>query len=618
MSSRQHDFDVGLDEYQPEKDYLLDSYEGDEFTDGDRPDTECVEDWVRSMSDDEEEEREGGNNENASSDSDDRNLEPEDSETITGQSSSAACFAWDVESLESINHAILETDSRSLGIHSKSLDADQSEVSGPTDNRFADLDSEMSISHDNGVDGNDTHLLAMSDEMVGNQSTVQDETQSAFSDTSSDSDDWDMDAEIEKGKAGTADMVARISIRVDTTENSTDGSDNDAPQSADGRRTEAVQVTPVVESLEPSPGAKDLKIDEKKPWLFDGELDGALLPIGGDGGDDLYRRDVKHYLTGHRNFSWYTSDDPHTYGKPSLLSDSGTFTRLKTQLNQERWQRYQIANNFEAVKGELEVDREQIGTLKHAVDMRNRELENGRANAQRLEKISNQWKTAFEHQRPLADAERERQALMEAGHEFSQEYVDPLQPFSGHQIANRMCSADTQTSPIETYSQESTEKIPSTVAGMQTDNEDIAAEDHANLARERDELLAENNTLSDQVRKLAKLLEANKEWIEARNWEVKGSTKETVRNTDNSPGPEMGVQRAQSYMPFPDSASARDGLVLPLDSVMLEWPEHWTEREREIRRSASWVRARNIAAAELNSWTKQIWAGAGSRLALCG
>lgn len=470
--------------------------------------------------------------------------------------------------------------------------AAENDLPDGSDDQSADFGSVTPAAENQGNDEDDQLFPSTADESADDQNTINDEVQSAFSDDS-DSDGWDPNEEIAKFRAQTAEIAAHVNTQQEAGEEADDKSNNDPPEDADANHAES----------SPQEQEEDIFQDKSRPWLRNAGLHGALLPIGAVSDEDLYRRDINFYHYGHMNTSRSSSVDPRSRGKPSLLNPDGTLRRVKSLLEMVRGERNQLAGDFSIIKGELEVakselyeDRQQIGMLKHAVDTREKNLKKWKDYAERT---AEQWKTAFEDQRPLADAERERRALIEAGYKFQQ-------------------NADTQTSPIEIAIPGSTENVPSANRSTQTDPADFDIEDHETLSRERDGLISSKNGLLDQVRRLKTLLEESKEWIEARDWNLKSSSNSASQATEDTSRPVSTVTAAPSDSFSSVNLKKIRKTELPLDSVMLDWPQHWIDREEEMRKSRSWIQARDKVEAELNAWQRQLWADANTSVTLCG
>lgn len=486
----------------------------------------------------------------------------------------------------------------------------QEETPDSLDDPFADFDSVLPLT-------------------VGDEEAGQDEVRSHFSDSSSDSEGWNTD-DINDATGPT---VARMKLKREATE------DDDtliAPEES------------YTAGTDPASEEEPYRIDESKPWLRRAHLNGSLLPMAAYGDDDLYRRDAEFYHTGQCDISRQAPrhakyDDgrfvPLSEGKRSTLSEDGKMQRVRSILHETRIERDQATYDRDIMRGEIEATdaelreaREEIGMLKHAVDTRQESLETLRETSDnKLEKFresvvawkarSDQWQAAFESQRPLADAERERRAMMEAGIEFSQEYVEiqiQSPTLVDHDHANMMDSADTQTSPAEIPSRKTTEKTQLTNAATQTDRDAPDANDLLTLTKERNDLVQDNQKLFDQVKRLAALLEENKEWLEARNFTLKEPIDEAERSTNAQPRPAIEVSRASVDSDTPRSDHVYFEADLPSDPFMLNWPQHWIERDEEMRKSASWIKARDQVAAELDAWEKQFWARANATIAIYG
>ena len=416
----------------------------------------------------------------------------------------------------------------------------------------------------------------------------QDEAQSAFFDTSSDEDGWNA-----------ADALKEFSAVTEALKSERPASS--VPDERESKEDAAPEAPVDKQEAE----AEVYKIDESnKPWLRHAHLDGAILPVAGFGDDDIYRPDATFFKTGR-----IIRDTPaNSHGLPTLVTREGVLQRLQYNLHKAKIDRELLfsdltgADNFvKELKADLEDAGEQIGMLKHAVDSRDDKLNKLEQDAHGWRTSSDQWMKAFESQRPLADAERERQMMIEAGIEFSQRYAQVL--FYVDQ-ANELYSVGTQTSPIEASADVAAEAERSqpTHNGSQTDAESLDIDDYFALARQRDELIEQNEKLSEEARRLKSLLNDAKGWIDDQTWTPKvTSAKQDV---------------VDGHMESPSSSSSTNSeldsndRILPYDWTQSSWPDRWIQREQTMRKSESWSRARDECAAQLDAWEKQSWTNA--------
>jgi hypothetical protein len=68
----------------------------------------------------------------------------------------------------------------------------------------------------------------------------------------------------------------------------------------------------------------------------------------------------------------------------------------------------------------------------------------------------------------------------------------------------------------------------------------------------------------------------------------------------------------------PEGENVFSDALLPLNWTAQHRPERWVEREQAVRKTASWIRARDECAAQLDAWEKQFWASANAEAVACG
>jgi hypothetical protein len=452
------------------------------------------------------------------------------------------------------------------------VDAD-AEQPNPTDESQESIDPAQSFK---GVD----------DDWLGSQ----DEAQSAFSDTSSDEDGWNPADALKEFAEGTEAMRSGRPA-APTPKEEVKAIEDANPEPTTGK--------PVVYEIDES----------NKPWLRHAHRDGAILPVAGYGDDDIYRQDATFFKTGRGDPSRRTGPPVRFIGLPSLVTGEGVLQRLQFNLRESKTDRALLQRDLKNLKADLADADEEIGMLKHAVDSRDDKLDRLVEDVHGWRAISLKWEQAFESQRPLADAERERQMMIEAGIEVSQRYVSKDMSYVAH-LTNAICSVATpvETSADETAKPKTTQRANN---GTQTDADSLDIEDYFALARERDKLVQENEKLSDQTRRLNLLLNNAKVWIEDRTWTPK------VTSANEDVGACGQVQPTiDSRKERPSSSSSTNSelhpndRILPCDWTQQNWPDRWIQREETMRKSESWFQARDECAAQLDAWEKQLWINA--------
>ena len=418
------------------------------------------------------------------------------------------------------------------------------------------------------------------DEAYDSEDNTEAETRSHFSDSSSDEEDWAANA-LQEFRARTESLMSPTTPQSPENPGATDLV----------RVEEPVAETDDTESQNEESGVADTRTNEEA-WPHCSFQDEALLPVKGVRGDDIYRQDAL-FLRKHQ----FRKPSPlHVKGQPSLLGDDGLLQRKLTELRGAKENSFNLEYRLEEAKVACDEQRsslsekdQEIGMLKHAVDTRD-------ANVRRLTTLAEQWQTAFERQRPLADAERERQQMIEAGVEMCE-------------------SAETQTSPIEEQTAEeapTSEEVPLQSAGTQTDAEVVDQSERIEIVQEIKELSSDNEKLTNQVLRQRTLLEEIKVWIEARDWVEKKSVDEEGTFAEHEAPRATAPEHTSRHFFSPKQTDGRIVVGLPLLTAGTDsaWPDHWTAREQAIRRSQSWVRARAEYAAQLDAWEKHVWLGA--------
>ena len=214
---------------------------------------------------------------------------------------------------------------------------------------------------------------------------------------------------------------------------------------------------------------EDTQSADEGSWLRGAYKGVALLPFGGYGEYDtstVYRRDARFYHEGRKKFRGRPMGTVSAERLPSLLSDSGNvppatnryrIERDEARKQRDEWHRRAYLEYYARVKVDDTIKKaeedlreadEETRMLKHAVETREKKLEEFHAICAKQKKEIEDWEKAFEHQRPFAEAERERQMLRDLGYEEMQRYA----PFftikidrCGEWNANSSTSIGTQT-----------------------------------------------------------------------------------------------------------------------------------------------------------------------------
>ena len=499
-------------------------------------------------------------------------------------------------------HQTINMSSEDSSYDSVGFDDFQQTVSGEDDlfddeEEYFEADMEQPNPTDESQESTDPapSFEGVDDDWLGSQ----DEAQSAFSETSSDEDGWNPTEALKEFATGT-----------------------EALKSARPATPIPDEEVKAMEDANPEPTAEnpgEYEIDENnKPWLRHAHRDGALLPVAGCGDDDIYRQDAIFFKTGGRDMSRRTGPPASSYRLPSLVTEEGVLQRVRFNLEKTKVDRELLLKDLigadravKELKADLEDAGEEIGMLKHAVDTRDEKMHKLEGDVDGWRVSSHQWMKAFESQRPLADAERERQMMIEAGVEFNQRYVSNDMSSVAHQ-ANSICSVGTQTSPVEAPADVAAEPKTSqpTDNGTQTDGDSLDIEDYLALARERDELIQENEKLSEQTRRLKLLLNDAKGWIEDRTWTSKATARDDAGAYGQCQPATDSPKGRPSTSSSTDTELDQNERILPYDWTRQSWPERWIRREETMRKSESWFQARDECAAQLDAWEKQMWMNA--------
>lgn len=471
---------------------------------------------------------------------------------------------------------------------------------------------------------------------------AQEETRSHFSDSSSDEEDWSPEEALKEFRLATETMKSptdsqRSSVPskpIATTQILPASTYNRTPTPPPPARTPEQQLQDRAARYQPS----------NRPYLGNAFVRGSLLPVGGLGDDDgdLYNRDVQFFHTGRPDTSRSSSPakSANSHGYPSLLTDEGVIKRVRAQRDQIREQlnetEYKLteAENEKQSMGktmnhrirQLEEADQEIGMLKHAVTTFEERIEKLKESANAWKQRSEKWQQAFENQEPLADAERERRLMKEAGIEASKEYVAmPCVCFES--LADRPNSADTQTEEKEDTSPgpQAEQSDPTTTEAQpkdqatQTDDDTVDLGAYIDLASQRDDLIKERDELSMQAHRLKYMLEETNQFIEGHHLIPKrGNEEATDKNQDsNETGAKVEGQASRfpttpTFHRTPKSAKTRpSALPTPLPGQpRADVPEKWVEREQQMNKTSAWTGAKDAAAAALDEWERQMFGDA--------